>query len=186
MTVLINLLDDSTRPKAPKIEGLSDQQRRHGQRLALIHAMYLRQLSQIRRVMEQVEASKTETEDLTAAISSMPMAENYRAFGNLCGQQCQLLTFHHTAEDQLVFPALMQGSEGLQKVVERLAAEHEIIHQLLDRLEAASAAIATEPSTDRFAQLKDVFDRLDRVVRSHFGYEEVELEEAIGYWNIPL
>jgi hypothetical protein len=33
----ITLLDDATRPTAPRIEGITEAQRRHGKRLALIH-----------------------------------------------------------------------------------------------------------------------------------------------------
>jgi hemerythrin-like domain-containing protein len=97
-----------------------------------------------------------------------------------------MLTFHHTAEDRHVFPALMQGSEGLSKVVERLAAEHEIIHRLLEHLEERAMAIISDPGGENFVRLKEIFELLERVVKSHFGYEQAELEEAIGYWNVPL
>ena len=50
----ITLLDDSTRPKAPKIEGVTPAQRRLGKRLALIHAHHLEQIDQVRWIMEQV------------------------------------------------------------------------------------------------------------------------------------
>ncbi len=40
----ITLLDDSTRPKAPKIEGLSPMQMWQGKRLALIHRMHLEEM----------------------------------------------------------------------------------------------------------------------------------------------
>jgi hypothetical protein len=29
-----------------------------------------------------------------------------------------------------------------------------------------------------------VFRALERVVRSHFGYEETELEEALGFYGV--
>lgn len=97
-----------------------------------------------------------------------------------------MLTFHHTAEDSYVFPALMQGSDGLREVVERLAAEHKIIHRLLEHMEERAVAIISDPGAENFARLKDVFELLEKVVTSHFGYEQTELEEAIGYWNVPL
>jgi DNA-directed RNA polymerase delta subunit len=37
-----------------------------------------------------------------------------------------------------------------------------------------------EPSESEFADAKAIFSQLVEVVRSHFGYEERELEEAIG------
>jgi hypothetical protein len=136
--------------------------------------------------MEQVEAGEQSTETLLEAISSLQMAANYRVFGNLCGRECQMLTLHHTIEDQSIFPELRQGSDGLRKVVDRLAQEHLIIHQLLEALHDKAVNAVREPGRETFAALKAAFLALDRVVRSHFGYEQEELEEALGYFGIPL
>ena len=186
MTIIIDLLDDSTRPRAPKIPGATDMHRRQGRRLAMIHAMYLRQIAHVRTVMERFEAGANDGKELGAAVTSLEIMENYQVFGNLCGQECQMLTIHHTIEDRELFPALMQGSDGLRKVVVRLSAEHKIIHKLLEMLQERSVAIISDPNSENFAQLKQVFEVLEEVVTSHFGYEQGELEEAIGYWNVPL
>ncbi len=182
----ITLLDDTTRPKAPKIEGITPAQRVAGKRLALIHEHHLEQMNEVRWVMEQVEAGEQSAETLLEAISSLQMAANYRVFGNLCGRECQMLTLHHTIEDQSIFPVLHQGSDGLRKVVDRLSQEHSIIHQLLQALEDKAVNAVREPGRETFAALKAAFLALDRVVRSHFGYEQEELEEALGYFGIPL
>lgn len=183
----ITLLDDTTRPKAPKIEGLSPMQVWQGKRLALIHRMHLEEMDHTRLIMQQIEAGEARLAELGDAVSSLQMAESYRAFGNLCGRECQLLTFHHLAEDQAVFPVLdRQGSEGLRKVVERLRAEHEVIHALLDELQVAARAAVERADAQSFAILKEIFARLEKTVRSHFGYEEVELEQALGYHEVEF
>ena len=41
----------------------------------------------------------------------------------------------------------------------------------------------TEPGRETFAELKAAFLALERFVRSHFGYEQEELEEALGYYR---
>jgi hypothetical protein len=186
MTILIDLLDDDTRPKAPRIEGVTEAQRWHGKRLAQIHEMHLHQMTYVRHVMEHIEAGEEGAEALGEAIGGLQMRNNYRAFGNLCGQECQMLTFHHTAEDEYIFPALMEGGEGLRKVVERLGAEHDVIHQLLEEFETRVAALIADPSPDTFARVKEAFETLEKVVKSHFGYEQTELEEALGFMNVPL
>jgi hypothetical protein len=182
----IAFLDDATRPKAPKIEGVTPAQRRQGKRLALIHDYHLSQMNEVRWVMEQVEAGAQSAATLLEAISSLQMAANYRLFGNLCGQECQMLTAHHTIEDYSIFPLLRHGSDGLTKVVDRLSQEHLIIHQLLEALEDKAVNAVNEPGAETFSELKAAFLALDRVVRSHFGYEQEELEEALGYFGIPL
>ncbi|MGO9698093.1 MAG: hemerythrin domain-containing protein [Xanthobacteraceae bacterium] len=182
----ITLLDDSTRPRAPKIEGATPAQRRLGKRLAMIHDHHLEQIDQVRWVMEQVETGEQSAAKLVDAIFSLQMTANYRPFGNLCGRECQMLTLHHTIEDRHMFPALRHGSAGLKKVIDRLSLEHLIIHRLLEALEDNARKTVTQPGRETFLELKAAFLALERFVRSHFGYEQEELEEALGFYDVPL
>jgi Hemerythrin HHE cation binding domain len=186
MSNTVTLPDDSTRPSAPKIENVSPQQRRNGQRLAQFHAMHLREMSRINRAMEQVFAGNGSAEELLTTISSMQMVSNMRQFGNLCGATCQMLTGHHSIEDQWIFPALMGHSNGLNKVVERLQAEHLVIHDLIVSLERAAIALIHNASSANAKQLRAAFATLEGFVKSHFGYEQTELEEALGFYNIEI
>jgi iron-sulfur cluster repair protein YtfE (RIC family) len=180
----ITLLDDSKRPKAPKIENLTSAQRRHGRRLALYHNIHREQLNEVSNYMAQVE---TEIAKIAVKISELQMRNNYKVFGNLCGQECQMLSFHHSAEDSYVFPVLHeQGSAGLKKVIERLAAEHLVVHELIEELEAQANAALESPNAETFEKLKEIFKTLDKAVRSHFGYEETELEEALGIIEVGI
>lgn len=183
----VALPDDATRPKAPEIKGLTPMQALQGRRLAMIHAMHLRDLSEVRRIMDLIEAGEQKLAELGSAVSNMKMIEAYRLFGNLCGRECQVLTLHHTIEDHDIFPALRkQGSEGLRKVVDRLVEEHGIIHQLLEELQSRSVEAIEQPESESFAKLKATFVMLDRMVRSHFRYEETELEQALGYYDVQV
>ena len=143
-------------------------------------------MNHVRWVMEQVEAGEQNAAKLLDAVSSMQMTANYRLFGNLCGRECQMLTLHHTIEDQHMFPALREASGTLKEVIDRLSQEHLVIHQLLDALEAAAVNAIQQPGGETFSDLKAAFLALERFVRSHFGYEQEELEEALGYYDIPL
>jgi len=182
----IEFLDDSTRPSAPAIEGASDRHRAHGKRLTLFHRYHLQQLAQLRRALEDLGNGLGDADALAEQVGSMAMVENYRRFGSLCGQECQLLTLHHTIEDQEIFPHLRNASDGLRKVIDRLSAEHLIVHELLVRLQQATRRFAHEPGAASLASLREVYDALERMVTSHFGYEERELEEALGFYGIPL
>jgi iron-sulfur cluster repair protein YtfE (RIC family) len=180
----ITLLDDSKRPKAPKIETITPSQRRHGRRLALYHNIHREQLQEVASFMARVE---TDIAQVAAKISDLHMRNNYKMFGNLCGQECQMLTFHHDAEQSQVFPILHeQGSNGLKKVVERLIAEHAVVHELIEELEAAANVALKLPNAETFSNLKEIFEVLNKVVRSHFGYEETELEEALGVIDVGI
>ena len=182
----ITLIDESIRPKAPKIKGATPAHRQHGRHLAQIHAMHLQQIAKVERVIDQIESGEAKLAELGEAISGLQMASNYRLFGNLCGQECQLLNFHHTAEDRQIFPALMNGSEGLRRVVERLMEEHTVIHGLIEQMEAQAVSLIRAPDAVGFRTLSQTFATLVEIVRSHFGYEQVELEEALGYYQVPI
>ena len=183
----ITLLDDTKRPKAPKIADVTPDQRQQGRRLALFHRWHLQQMQGVAQVMQQVEVGEKSLAQLDGAISELQMAANYRQFGNLCGAECEMLTGHHSVEDQFIFPALHgNGSHGLRKVVERLREEHAVIHHVIEELEAGAKAAMQNPGAETFAILKSIFLRLEQLVRSHFRYEETELEEALGYHGIGI
>ena len=174
-------LDEAARPKAPRIEGVTDWQRRNGRQLAAIHRMHLQQMGQVRRMMDSIATGTVAPAALAQAVPQMEMLRNYRQFGNLCGQECQFLDYHHGAEEHQVFPHLeARGSDGLRGVIAKLREEHKVVHALLERLYADAVRLVQDPGADAFDEARQTFEALERVVRSHFGYEEDELEEALG------
>ena len=186
MSQPVKLPDDATRPKAPKIPNVNEQQRRQGRRLALFHEMHLREMSRVNRAMGQVFEGGGSAQTLLATISSMQMVSNMRQFGNLCGATCDMLTGHHMIEDQFVFPQLEGRTDGLSKVVDRLRSEHLVIHDLLMSLEAAALALTGDPSSKSARALRSAFATLQTFVISHFGYEQNELEEALGFYGVEI
>ena len=44
-------------------------------------------------------------------------------------------------------------------------------------------SVASAPTREQVLDLREVYGVFERVVISHFGYEERELEEAIGYYD---
>jgi hemerythrin-like domain-containing protein len=178
----VTLLDDSKRPKAPKIEGLNAFQRSRGQRLKWFHDHHRAQLAEVSRALEALDAAA-----LSEQVGKLDMSANYRMFGNLCGQECQMLIGHHGIEDAHMFPLLHEeGSVGVKKVVERLMAEHLVVHELIEELEQRAWACLQNPSAETFAEAKETFLVLNTCVRSHFGYEETELEDALSVIDVGI
>ncbi|WP_375589561.1 hemerythrin domain-containing protein [Hoeflea alexandrii] len=176
-------VDEAARPKAPPVLEATDLHRRQGRQLAAIHSHYLREMAQIGAVLVRIEARDAPPEHLKQLVLSLDMAENFRAFGSLCGRECQVLKFHHDIESADMFPRIEAAGGGrFREVVAKLKAEHEVVHELIIRLSRAADALAEDPSEVNFAQAGNTFRKLEEVVRSHFGYEETELAEAIGYY----
>ena len=178
----IPFLDDATRPKAPPIPGVTPAQRARGRRLALYHRHHLAELAAVRGALDRFLAGTGTVEAVTDGVASMTLTENYRAFGTLCGRQCHLLQMHHDIEEGDMYPRLRQ-SDGLRWVLDRLGAEHRTVHALLERIRAIVRSVASAPTREQVLDLREVYGVFERVVISHFGYEERELEEAIGYYD---
>ncbi|MEY8880940.1 hemerythrin domain-containing protein [Donghicola sp. XS_ASV15] len=176
-------LDEAARPLAPKVPAATDMHRRQGRQLAAIHRHYLMEMAQIGAVLARIEAGDTPPKDLKRIVLSSDMAENFRAFGSLCGRECQVLKFHHDIEGSDMFPRIKAAGGGVfQEIIAKLLSEHEVVHELIIRLDRAADALIAEPSEDNFARASDTYRKLEEVVRSHFGYEETELAEAIGFY----
>jgi len=183
-TALTDLdLNEAARPSAPAIPNLSSAQKGAGRHLRAIHRHHLAEVTRARSVLTHIEQGEKNPAALLEALKDMDLFDNMRVFGNLCGRECQMLNFHHNAEERQVFPALEQrGPVGLQKVVAKLREEHLVVHELIQRLEAAAAELMAAPSETQFQRTQAVFDVLERVIRSHFSYEETEIGDALGVY----
>ena len=176
-------VETGTRPHAPAIPGATRRDRAAGRQLAMIHSHYLADLARITRLMQRIEAGEAPPEDLADIVLHSDMARNLSAFGSICGQACHVLMMHHNIEEGHMFPGIHgPAGEGIRAVVDRLREEHKVIHELLDRLAVSAKALAAEASDKRFDEVRAVYTRLFEAVRSHFKYEETELEEAIGVY----
>ncbi|MBA4799917.1 MAG: hemerythrin domain-containing protein [Rhizobiales bacterium] len=176
-------LDEAARPKAPPVPEATDVHRYQGRQLAQIHSHHLREMAQIGAILARIETGGAPPEHLRQIVLSLDMAENFQAFGSLCGRECHVLKFHHDIESADMFPRLKAAGGGrFGAVVAKLMAEHEVVHELIVRLARAAEALADAPTEANFILAGKTFRKLEAVVRSHFGYEETELEEAIGYY----
>ena len=182
----IKFLDDSTRPKADNLEITSDRQRDAGRHLKIIHDHFRAHMKLLQKVLDKVENGDASPEELRDRTEALPMLNNYRRFGNLCGQHCRIIEMHHTIEDQALFPILKQKNNSLKSVIDRLIAEHEIVHELLLRLVDASKHLVHDPSPENFASARELYESFETVLLSHLSYEEDEIGDAIGFYDIEL
>lgn len=87
-----------------------------------------------------------------------------------CLTLCEGLGHHHAGEDFGVFPAMERRHPEIAETVARLRREHEVVKQLLDRLQALVSADDADPG----AVLSEV-DRLITELEAHLDYEEQQL-----------
>ncbi len=182
----IEFMDDATRPRAPKLEGLTAAQRAPGRHLRMIHDHLRENMQAIGMLMEQAARGAVSVSEIEAQTADLAIVGNYRRFGNLCGRHCQIVNTHHSIEEYAIFPELSKQGEAFRKVAERLQAEHVVVHALLVRQVDTLNALAREPSTARFDDARQVYEALGRVLLSHLGYEEDEIGDALGYFGIGV
>ena len=184
MLLNIQFLDDATRPPLQKLEGLTPAQRQPGNHLRVVHDHLRDNMVTLGKLIERAKAGTVSTAEIAAETDGLAMVANYRRFGNLCGQHCQIVHTHHSIEDAHLFPVLAMQSPGFKAIADRLGAEHVVVHELLDRLVDALNALAAEPTPTRFAETRELYHALERVLLSHLGWEEDAMGDALGYFGI--
>ena len=184
MLLDIAFLDDATRPAPIRLAGLTPAQRAPGEHLRAVHDHLRDNMLTLGRLIERAAAGGTLASDVTAEAARLTMVSNYRRFGNLCGQHCQIVNMHHSIEDEAVFPGIAAQGAGFAAIADRLRAEHVVVHELLVRLITALGELAAEPGTGRFEDTVEIYRALERVLLSHLGYEEEAIGDALGYFGI--
>ena len=176
-------IDETQRVSAPALPGADESVRARGRGLAAIHAAYLQEVGQIEQVLDAIDGGSTAPAALMAHLAGLGFAENLRLFGNLCGRQCQVLGMHHAIEERMMFPGIeARAGAPLVPLITQLRREHEVVHDLLGRLEEAARALVDRPDPRRMRDCRRVFEALAAAIRSHFKYEETELEGALGLY----
>jgi alkanesulfonate monooxygenase SsuD/methylene tetrahydromethanopterin reductase-like flavin-dependent oxidoreductase (luciferase family)/hemerythrin-like domain-containing protein len=178
--------DEATRPHGPAPDpgrSYTAHEQAAGQHLVDIHDALRAELEQLRDVVEQVSRGALAAERARSVINTMTMRQNNWTLGAFCESYCRIVTGHHSLEDRSIFPHLRGADPRLGGVLDRLQDEHEVIADVLDRVDRALVALVSGP--DGLAELRRAVDLLTDTMRSHLSYEEHELVEPLarfGYY----
>lgn len=176
----VQLWDESARPAGPQPPAdaaYSARGRAVATHLIDVHDRLRAELTQIRDLIRQVRDAESAAE-ARSAINQMTLRNNRWTLGAYCASYCRIVTGHHSLEDEAVFPHLRAREPGLGPVIERLASEHEIIHKVLEDLDAELVALLARPGG--FGRLQQAADVLTDVLLSHLAYEEAQLVEPLA------
>lgn len=174
--------DDHGRPNGPAPDPgrlYTPEEQAAGRHLIDVHDGLRQELDQLRGLVAQVEQGKVEADEVRSYINRMTIRQNNWTLGVYCESYCRVVTGHHTLEDRSVFPHLRQNVPELGPVLDRLGDEHEVITELLERVDQALVALVSGESGG-MAQVRKAVDLLTDALRSHFSYEERELIEPLA------
>jgi hemerythrin HHE cation binding domain-containing protein len=177
----VRLWDESIRPTHPGPPPgavYSHRGRAIGGHLIDIHDHLRSELARVRDLVSQVREGSIDAAGARSAISELTMRQNDWTLGAYCASYCRFVTGHHTLEDEAVFPHLRSHEPVLEPVIDRLADEHKIIHQVLNDLDRALVDHLLTP-TD-FSGIQEAVDILTDTLLSHLAYEESQLVEPLA------
>ncbi len=154
--------------------------------LVAIHDHLRSELTEIRDVAAQVAAATLTASDARSVVNRMTLRSHHWQLGAFCAQYCRVVTMHHTIEDRMMFPMVAEVDPGVASVVDRLSAEHQVIHHVLERFDQALVLLVAEPAADEIpdpagpSSIAALADELSALLRSHLAYEEDELSPALA------
>jgi hypothetical protein len=178
--------DESTRPEPPRVDGATytPAGRRDGAALVQVHDQLRAELAQLRDLVDQVAVGNRDVGEARSLISTMTMRQNSWTLGTYCETYCRVVTVHHTIEDQGWFPRLRAADPGLGPVVDRLAEEHVVIAEVLERVDAALVRLVARPG--ELDDVRRAVDLLTDTLLSHLSYEERALVEPLARLDLRL
>lgn len=114
-------------------------------------------------------------------VSEMTMRQNNWTLGAYCASYCTIVTGHHGLEDRAIFPHLRRSDPGLAPVIDRLEAEHVIIHEVLRDVDRALIRLVTGPGD--FSVIEEAVEVLTLTLLSHLAYEERQITGPLSRYG---
>ena len=176
--------DESTRPSRPASSPdvvYTDRGRAVGSHLIDVHDHLRSELSKVRDLMDEVRAGSVDPQNARDALNEMTIRQNDWTLGAYCAAYCRMVAVHHGLEDDAIFPHLRTCEPYLEPVIDRLVEEHEVIHQVLNRIDQSLVDLVATPGD--FDDLQRSTDLLTDTLLSHLAYEERELVEPLARYG---
>src|SRR3954454_11798349 len=179
--------DETTRPTLAQTEAEAQTegtpyggQAAAAEHLVAIHDHLRSELERLQGRVDEVRRGLLGAGGARAAVHAMSLRQNNWTLGAYCQSYCGFVNGHHSLEDASVFPHLRAAEPGAAPVLDRLQAEHEVIHGLLDRVDRSLVALVGEGDTSALDAVEEAVELLaDRLV-SHLSYEERELRGPLA------
>jgi hypothetical protein len=165
---LTKTFDEST--ENPQGEALVEE-------LRWIHGVIRSNLQTISLVVAQLNAGAS-AEHTRAQINELASTSAIWTLRVNCFHYCRLAHGHHHLEDIALFPYLRHFNPALCPVIDRLEADHAIVSDYLDQVEAAAAARLGADEAAR-SILADALNGLAAYLLTHLDYEETSIVSTL-------
>jgi len=174
--------DESTRPTLaePADASYSPVELSTVDHLVAIHDHLRGELDRLHDLVEQVRRGVLTVGEARAGVNEMSLRQNNWTLGAYCQSYCGFVNGHHSLEDASVFPHLRRAEPAAAPVLDRLRAEHEVIHGLLDDVDRSLVGLVREGDATALDAVERAIDALGDRLLSHLAYEERELRGPLA------
>jgi Hemerythrin HHE cation binding domain len=150
-------------------------------RLLGLHAAMRNDLAVLRRAVAAVSEDGQDVNKAVAAIAELSIVEPGWSLRTFCGNFCRFVHDHHTVEDTVMFPSVVEfggDPQGIRELVDRLMADHRTLSGYVDEAEQALAALPGDEAARATAD--KAMERLSEYLEAHLSFEERSLAPALN------
>lgn len=148
--------------------------------LRWVHDHLRRDLATLGRLAGQVDKGATSA-TVAQALQQLKTKGPLWQLKVNCLTYCRFVHGHHGNEDVNLFPAVKKAEPSLRKAVDRLAADHRRVSDLLDEIEAA-ARFLSEDAASR-TRMTAALGQLSQHLLEHLAFEEKTLGPVLARWS---
>jgi hypothetical protein len=168
--------EETTRPTLAEASdtGYSSTQEAY-HHLVEIHDHLRSELVRIHGLVEEVRRGVLTAGEARSEVHAMSLRQNNWTLGAYCQSYCGFVNGHHSLEDASVFPHLRRAEPAAAPVLDRLSAEHVVIHRLLDDVDRTLVLLVQDAEESALDAVESSLQTLGDRLLSHLSYEEREL-----------
>jgi hypothetical protein len=151
------------------------------QHLVDVHDHFRAELSELQGIVEQVRvAGVAGVGAARATLNGMTLRQNSWTLGAYCLRFCTSLTGHHELESGSIFPHLRASDPSLGPVLDKLDADHIVVHDLIEAIDAALCGLVRADDPTEVADVQEAVTALSGLLLEHLSYEEEQLKPALA------
>ncbi len=150
--------------------------------LLWVHAHLRQDLETVRRLAGQARDGLS-PETILAEIRNLQTNSPLWQLKFGCVRYCRFVNAHHAFEDQALFPTIRAQDPSLGTVVDRLEADHLVVHAITDRIAAVADLVPSDASGVSRFELVAALTELEEHLLGHLAFEEASLEPILSSWD---
>ena len=173
--------DESTRPTLGEPPTTySPMQEATAGHLVEIHDHLRTELTRLHGLVDEVRRGLLTAGEARSEVHAMSLRQNNWTLGAYCQSYCGFVNGHHSLEDASVFSHLRRAEPDAVPVLDRLSAEHVVIHHLLDDVDRVLVALVQDGGGEALDAVEEALQTLGDRLLSHLAYEERELHGPLA------